>query len=115
MNEIKATKKIDGVDKEAAILYEFGGTLDEAVKLFGADTVYANFVRSSVITAQAAMRRMLEDGLSQADIAAKMASWKPGVPLERVIDPVAATLNKFAAMTPEKQAELIQKLKSMKK
>jgi hypothetical protein len=113
-NEIKASKKIDGVDKEATILYDFGGDLDGAVILFGKEVVYANFVRSSVITAQAAMRRFIEDGKSQDEIASKMAGWKPGVPLERVVDPIAATLNKFAAMTPEEQIGLINKLKAMK-
>jgi len=114
-NEIKATKKIDGIDKEATVAYDFGGDLDKAVELFGKDVVYANFVRSSVITMQAAMRRYLEDGLDNAAIASKLAGWKPGVPIERVVDPVAAVFNKFASMTTEEQAELINKLRSMKK
>jgi len=114
VNEIKATKKIGDVEKEATIAYDFGGNLDEAVKLFGATVVYANFVRSSVITAQAAMRRYLEDGLDGAAIAAKMEGWKPGTPIERVIDPIAATIAKFGKMDPAAQAALLAQLQALK-
>jgi hypothetical protein len=115
VNEIKATKKIGDVDKEAGITFDFGGNLDGAVALFGKEVIYANFVRSSVITAQAAMRRFLEDGKSAEEIVAKMSTWKPGVPMERVVDPIAATLARFQTMTPEAQMELLSKLKSMKR
>jgi hypothetical protein len=114
VNEIKATKKIGDIDKESIITYDFGGDLDGAIALFGKEVVYANFVRSSVITAQAAMRRFMEDGKAQDEIVGKMAGWKPGVPLERVVDPIAATLSRFASMTPEEQIELLNKLKAMK-
>lgn len=114
VNEIKATKKIGDVEKEATIAYDFGGELDKAVEMFGAKVVYANFVRSSVITAQAAMRRYLEDGLSQDEIAAKMEGWKPGTPIERVIDPIAATIAKFGKMDPAAQAALLEQLQALK-
>jgi hypothetical protein len=111
VNEIKASKG----EKSATILFDFGGNVNAAVEKFGAETVYSNFTRAAVITAQAAMRRMLEDGLAEADIQKKMESWKPGVALERVIDPIAAALNKFQAMTPEAQAAFLQQLKAMKR
>ena len=112
INEIKATKKINGEDKEATILYDFGGDLEKAVEKFGAAVVYSNFTRSAVITAQAAMRRFLEDGMGQAEIEAKMADWKPGVSLERTYDPLAALLNKMATMSPEEREAAIEKLKA---
>ena len=112
VNEIKATKKINGVDKEATILFDFGGSVEAAIEKFGSNVVYSNFVRSSVITAQAAMRRFLEDGLGQDEIEAKMADWKPGVSLERTYDPLAALLNKMATMTPEEREAAIEKLKA---
>ena len=113
VNEIKATKKIGDVEKEATIAYDFGGDCDAAVAKFGKEVVYANFVRSSVITAQAAMRRYLEDGKTQAEITEKMAGWKPGVPLERTIDVYAAFMNKFVTMSPEEQMAELQKLKAL--
>jgi hypothetical protein len=114
VNEIKATKKIGDVDKESIITYDFGGDLAGATAKFGAEVVYANFVRSSVITAQAAMRRYMEDGKTGEEIIGKMAAWKPGVPLERTVDPIAATLARFQNMSAEEQLELLNKLKSMK-
>ncbi len=113
VNEIKATKKIDGVDKEATILFDFGGDVDTAIEKFGANVVYSNFVRSSVITAQAAMRRFLEDGLDQAAIEEKMSGWKPGVSLERTFDPTAAFIAKYAKITPEEREAALEKLRSM--
>ncbi len=84
-----------------------------AVEKFGKDTVYANFVRSSVITAQAAMRRYLEDGKSEEEIADKMANWKPGVPMERAVDPIAATISKFAKMDEAAKNALLEQLLSL--
>jgi hypothetical protein len=60
LTEIKATKKPGDVEKEAAIAYDFGANLDDAAGKFGAEVVFTNFKRTAVITAQAAIRRMLE-------------------------------------------------------
>jgi hypothetical protein len=110
VSEIKATKKIGDVEKEAAIAFDFGGSCEAAVASFGAEVVYANFVRSAIITAQAAIRRLLEIGKNQEEITAKMASWKPGVPMERVVDAEALLLAKAAKMTDAEREALIEKL-----
>jgi hypothetical protein len=115
VSEIKATKKIGDVGKEAVIAFDFGGDCDAAVALFGKDVVYANFVRSAVITAQAAIRRMLDDGKGQEEVTSKMAGWKPGTPLERISDPIGATIAKFGALSEADQAALIEKLMAMQK
>lgn len=112
VNEIKATKKLGDVDKEATVLYDFGGDLDTAVENFGAEVVYSGFVRSAVITAQSVMRRFLEDGLAQEEIEAKMEAWKPGVSLERVVDPTKAFLNKFDKMTDEEREAVLEQLRA---
>jgi len=113
--EIKATKKIDGVEKSAAIAYDFGNTLGESVEKFGEDVVFTNFKRTAVITAQAAIRRMLEGGKSEEEIAAAMGNWKPGVALERTVDPVASLVGKWDSYSPEEQAEILRKLKAKSK
>lgn len=110
VNEIRASKKIGEEEREATIQFDFGGTTENAVEKFGSDVVYSNFVRASVVTAQAAIRRMLEAGKSQEEIQSAMESWKPGVALERTVDPVAAVLGKFGSMTPEEQKALIRQL-----
>ncbi len=108
--EIKASKKIDGEDRAAAIAYDFGDTLKIAVEKFGADVVFTNFKRTATITAQAAIRRMLEASKSEEEIASAMATWMPGVALERNVDPVASLVGQWDSYTPEKQKEILAKL-----
>lgn len=110
VNEIRASKKIGDDELEATVQYDFGGSLAAATEKFGEEVVYSNFVRASVVTAQAAIRRMLETGKSGEEIQAAMESWRPGVTLERTVDPVAAVLGKFGTMTQEEQMALIQQL-----
>tara|TARA_R100000808_G_C2149869_1_gene158416 strand:+ start:1454 stop:1795 length:342 start_codon:yes stop_codon:yes gene_type:complete len=105
---IKATKN----DNTATVDYDFGDDVNAAVELFGADVVFAGFVKSATITAQANMRRHLEAGASDEDIQAKMADWKPGVVTRRTKDPVGAIKKKFGSMDAEAQKELIKHLKA---
>ena len=113
--EIKATKKINDVDKVAAVAYDFGATLEESVEKFGSDVVFTNFKRTAVITAQAAIRRMLEGGKSEEEIISAMSSWKPGVALERTVDPVASLVGKWDSYSPEEQANILKTLKTKSK
>lgn len=99
-------------DNDATIGYDFGETLDEAVELFGEEVVFSGFRRTSVITAQAAIRRYLETGHSEEEVQSKMEEWKPGVSLVRVIDPVKAILSKADAMEDDDIEALIEKLRA---
>ena len=110
--EVTAKKKVGDDAREATVSIQFGETAEESIKSFGADVVNSNFIQSAKITAQAAMRRMLESGKSAEDISAVMADFKPGVQLQRSSDPAAAMLGKFATMTAEEQAEFINSLKA---
>jgi len=115
MVEVKATYKKGDVDKEFTCLYDFGENLEGAKAKFGDDVVYSNFVRSAKITIQAAIRRWAAAGLDEATIAEKVKTLVIGVAADRVVDPIATTLSRFASLAPEQQAELLQKLKAMKK
>jgi hypothetical protein len=115
MVEIKATYKKGDVDKEFVVLYDFGANLEEAKAKFGEAVVFDNYVRSGKITIQAAIRRYAATGMDEGQITAKIAEIKLGVAAERIVDPIAATIAKFSALTPEAQQELLSKLKSMKK
>ena len=112
MSEVSVIKakstKVEG--EGAEIQFDFGGNTAAAVEKFGEEVVYSNFVRAATITAQAAIRRMLESGKSQEEITSAMQSWKPGVQLERTVDPVASVLGKFGSMSPEEQRALIKQL-----
>ena len=111
MIEITAKKEVEGVLQTATILYDFGENLEEMVAKFGADVVFTNARASFKITGQGAMRRYLTSGLNQEAIEAKMAAWKPGVAIERTVDPVAAILSKWGTMSDEDKADLLKKLK----
>lgn len=111
---IKAEKenKATGVKKEAAINYDFGDSLSESIEKYGENVVFSNFKKSAVITAQSVMRRYLDANKSQDEIVSAMASWKPGVSLERVSDPEGAFMAKWEKMTPEERFSMLEKLKA---
>ncbi len=109
--EITAKKEIEGVEKSATISYDFGENSADAIKKFGDETVFSNFRANAKITAQGAMRRMLEDKKTPAEITERMKSWKPGVALERIVDPVAALLGRWDSYSDQEKAEILKKLK----
>ena len=94
--------------------FEIGGTVEKAIELFGADVVYSNFEDSVVIALQSLVRRYLEKtGEKAVDddyIREKVAAWKPGIGAKRS-DPIEALLSRFNKMSPEKQAEILAKLR----
>jgi hypothetical protein len=112
--EVTARKKIDGEDKIVTINYDFGEDLDEMVEKYGKDVVFSNARASFIITLQAAMRRYMTGGRSQEEISELLSGWKPGVSLTRRIDPVSALVSQWASFSPEKQKEILAKLKAGK-
>jgi len=96
----------------ATISYDFGDNLEATVELFGEDVVFSSAIRTFKITAQAAIRRYLESGLDEDAVQDKMGEWKPGVQLERTVDPVAAVMRKFSGMSADDQKALIESLKT---
>jgi len=111
MIEITAKKEIEGVSRTATVLFNAGETLEEAVEMFTAPVVFTNAKASFKITAQSAIRRYITMGLDDEAIQAKMAAWKPGVAMERNVDPVAAILGKWGTMTEAEKKDLLNKLK----
>jgi len=109
---MQITAKKDG--KSATIEYDFGVNLSEMTEKFGEDVVFTNARKSFVITAQAAMRRMIDVGKSDEEIQEKMKLWKPGVALERTTDPVAALMRSWGSMNDKQKAEILAKLKNLK-
>lgn len=110
--QITAKKKIGDEDREAVIGFDFGDDLDDASGKFGKDVVFTNFRASAKITAQAAMRRYLDAGLSGEQVAEKMTAWKPGVALERAaIDPVKALMAKWGTMSKDEKQKLLGALR----
>jgi len=111
MIEVTAKKLINDESKVATILFDSGENLDEMVEKFTAAVVFTNARASFKITAQSAIRRYLEAGLDESAITAKMATWKPGVAMERTVDPVAAIVGAWGTMSEAAKADLLKKLK----
>jgi len=110
--EIKVKKVIGDETKSAVVYYDFGDSLEQALDLFDDKVIFTNFRASAKITAQAAMRRYLEAGKSNDEIAELMKGWKPGVSLERKSDPVAAFKAKFASMSEADKVKALAELKA---
>jgi hypothetical protein len=110
-------EKTDEMSAEAALAAN--------VANFGADVVNSGFVSEAVIKLQAQVRRWLEQGsvpnkkgeivtvrLSDDEIRAKVAEWKPGVSQVKKADPIAAFMAKVGTMSPEKLLEVIAQLRA---
>ena len=102
--EVKAKKN----DAEATIKYDFGADLDEMVEKFTAPVTFSQARAQMKIVLQAAMRRRLEAGQPCDDLVEK---WKPGVQMERIVDPVASAKATIAAMSDEERAAFLQDLR----
>jgi len=101
--EVKAKDGKDEGAKEAAVLVDLGENAQDAIDRFGADVVFSNYIANVKIGVQAGIRRYLKAGLDVAGIQAKFDNFKPGVTMDRVVDPIAALAHKMATMTPEER------------
>jgi len=113
----KSTKAPEGKPSEHTFtLNILGNTLEEDIRIVGADVVKSRYEKSVVIAAQNIARSALEAGKDLAEIDATLASWKPGVATRvkgaSVVDKFMAA---FATMTPEEKAEHIKALKQQLK
>jgi hypothetical protein len=108
--EVSAKKTIDGEAKTALVTYDFGEDLNEMVEKFTDNIVFTNARANMKIVLQAGLRRCLEAGQDPADFA---AAWKPGVQMERIVDPIAAAKAKYAAMSEEDRAAFLKDLAAL--
>ena len=110
LTEITAAKEVNGEKKTATVAKDLGENCQDAIEKFGAEVVHTNFKSAAKITAQAAMRRYMEAGKNTEEITTLMEAWKPGVAMDRVIDPVAALVSRWDSYTPKEQQEILAKL-----
>ena len=101
--EVEAKKD----DRSATITYDFGKDLDEMVEKFGAEVTFTNARANMKIGLQSAMRRYLVAGKDCAEL---VEAWKPGVQMERVVDPLAVAQKAYGNMTDEEKQAFIAKL-----
>jgi hypothetical protein len=106
---IVATTAKTGEGKEATLNYNYGKDLKEAVTMFGEEVIFTNYRKSAKIDLQSVIRRYLVAGKEPNDL---MTIWRPGVTLDRTVDPKAAAKNAFAKMTDEEKKAFITELKN---
>jgi len=109
MVEVKA--KAPKLEKEAAVMVDLGENVQDAISRFGEEVVFSNYIANVKIGVQSGIRRYLEAGLSQEEIQSKFENYKPGVTMDRVVDPVAAMAAKLSKMSPEERAAAFEELR----
>lgn len=107
--EIK-TKAPKADNREIVLNYTLPDTISELVELLGEDAVLSAAVSSIKIDFQAAVRRQLEAGKSDEEIAGIMATWKPGDKLSLPADPMARIRNAWGSLSEEQKAEMLAAL-----
>jgi hypothetical protein len=108
----EVTAKAPKLDKEATVLVDLGENVEDAIARFGAEVVFSNYLANVKIGVQSAIRRYLEANIAANDIQAKFDTFKPGVTLDRVVDPVASLANKLKTMSPEEQEAIFASLRA---
>lgn len=106
---VEVSAKKEGFD-EVTINFDFGSNLDEMVEKFGSDVVFTNARANMKITLQGVIRRYIAAGKSADEIASVCADWKPGMQMERTVDPIAAARKAMANMDDESKQAFIEKL-----
>lgn len=110
MNEVSA--KNNKVGKQVTCNVDLGDNLQDAVAKFGEQVVFTNFCQNATVTAQGAIRRMIDQGYDDATIATRMDSWKPGVQMARVVDPKLAVQQAYSRMSENERLAFIAYLQS---
>uniref|UniRef100_A0A6M3KY89 Uncharacterized protein n=2 Tax=viral metagenome TaxID=1070528 RepID=A0A6M3KY89_9ZZZZ len=99
-------------DQVAVVTITDGETAAEQVKLFGDEAVKSNASSNWDVTIQAAIRRGLNTGKTQAQIQEELKDAKMGVKMSGGrVDTLNAFLAGFASATPEDQAKMVADLK----
>lgn len=111
MAKVEVKAKTPKTGKEAAILVDLGENATNAISLFGDAVVFSNYLANQKVHIQAGMRRYLDAGKSQDEIQKLFDSYRPGVTMDRVVDPVAALANRLAKLPPEEQIAMIEELR----
>ena len=106
---IEVSAKKEGFD-EVTVTYDFGVNLDAMRALVGDDVVFTNARANFKITLQGLIRRYLAAGKSAAEIAETVAGWKPGMQMERTVDPLGAARRAMSGMSDEDKTAFIENL-----
>lgn len=113
------TAECPQIQKKATVPFNCPESIEEAVKMWGADVVLSNAIANVVISLQGNIRRRLtgsKDKAGQsADVVAKeLATYIPKKASERM-DPVERMAAQIGKMSPEKKAAILAMLREKAK
>ena len=108
---IEVSAKKEGFE-EVTVTYDFGVDLDAMIALVGKDVVFTNARANFKITLQGLIRRYIAAGKNAAEIAETVAGWKPGMQMERTVDPLGAARRAMGSMDEDEKAAFIESLLS---
>lgn len=124
MTAVNVTARLGNDDDapSATVEYDFGDNLDEAVKKFGADVVYARFKNAATVDLQALIRRHLDvtpdkegntpPAKSAAQIQELATAWKPGVLTRKRKSTSEKFEDLFGQLSEADKAAMLEKLMS---
>lgn len=114
LTTVKAKWPSGETDEEGKLVYihaeasfDFGGTIEVALKEFGEDAIYSNYHAAAKIQFQNAIRQHGLAGVAPDEIAAKLTDWKPGQKVRTSVDPQAVMRQRYAAATTDEAREAI--------
>lgn len=106
---LEVSAKKEGFE-EVTVQFDFGKNLAELTEKFGEDVVFTNARANMKITLQGVIRRYIAAGKTADEIAEVCANWKPGMQMERTVDPIAAARKAMANMDEDARKAFIEKL-----
>ena len=99
---------------EGTFNFDFGATIEEAIKRFGGEVVHNKFCQAAVISAATGVRRSLKAKKTLEEAQNVLNDWKPTVGAIRTKkDPVAALAAAIDKLSPEDQAKSKAKLEAL--
>lgn len=110
---MEVSAKSPKLEKETAVVVNFGETAEESIEMFGGESVNSNAFANWRVTVQAGIRRGHEAGKTDEQIMDEFANAKMGVAVAGGrVDPIQASLAKFKTMNKEEQAGYLEKLRA---
>lgn len=107
---IEVSAKKTGFDQEVTVPFDFGKDLAEMSGKFGEEVTFTNARANMKITLQGVIRRQIEAGKTAEEIASSLSDWKPGVQMERTVDPIAVARKAMNTMSDDEKQAFIEKL-----
>lgn len=92
------------------VTYDFGEVLEDAVRLYGKDVVFALYRGAAKVKIQGIVRSMLEREESNAAIEAFIGTYRLGTAIARVGDPKRALATQMQSMTDGDALDVIRNL-----